>query len=193
MPYPSFQCHTHPLENTIAHFPSSTSSSTSNNDSINNNFTTRSGGTILSAVDFSEEEYAKYLVTYVGSATQDYPLSQHSIQDALDRFSTEGTVAGQATVSKNIVHLQVSSLGIRLKDKSRKMFMHRNYPTKTIVGFCQHYNDRKHFAFASHRPGFPNVNRVHVFRCGVEPVEQVLAAMKYWLQLDRVVSLPPAS
>ena len=129
----------------------------------------------------------------MGSATQNNPLSQYSIQDALNQFATEGTAAGQAMVSKNTIHLQISSMGINLTDKTRKMFVHRNYPNKTIVGFCQHHDDGKHFAFASHRPGFPNAKKVHVFCCGVEPVEQILAAMKYWLHLDPVASLPPAS
>ena len=149
------------------------------------------GSTILpSPFDFSDEEYAKFQVTYLGSATQDYTLSQHSVEDALYRFSNKGTSGGQAAVVKNTISLQVSSLGINLTDKSKKLFINRNYPLKTIIGFCQHYSDNKHFAFATERPGFPNVKKVHVFQSLSVPPEQVISAMQYWLQMDPVVSGP---
>jgi len=151
-----------------------------------------SGGSVSlpSPLDFTDEEYAKFQVTYLGSSTQDYMLSQHSVEDALYQFSKDGTSSGQAAIVKNVISLQVSSLGINLTDKSKKLFINRNYPLKTIIGFCQHYSDGKHFAFATERPGFPNLKKVHVFQCLSEPPKQVLAAMRYWLQMDPVVSGP---
>lgn len=115
-------------------------------------------------------------------------LSQHSVEEALGLFAAKGTASGQAAVVKNTVYLQVSALGINLTDKTRKMFIHRNYPRKTIAGYCRHARDSKVFAFSSYRPGFPKIQKVHVFRCGAEPVEQVLSAIKYWLKMDPITS-----
>ena len=145
---------------------------------------------IISPLDFTEEDYAKFPVTYIGSATQDHPLTRHSIEEALNQFASEGKAAGQAAVLKNIVYFQISVLGINLADKTRKLFIHRNYPRNTLAGYSRHPTDTKVFAFASLRPGFTNIIKVHVFRCGVEPVEQVeqvMDAIKYWLKIDPVL------
>lgn len=101
-------------------------------------------------------------------------------------FTTEGTSAGQAAILKNTVQLQVTSFGINLRDKTKKLFIHRNYPRNTIAGFCKHPTDGKLFAVASDRPGFPDIKKVHVFRCGAEPVEQVVDTIKYWLKMDPI-------
>ena len=102
-------------------------------------------------------------------------------------FAESGTAAGQAAVTKNTIHFQVSSVGINLTDKSRKLFIHRNYPLKSVAGYCRHPSDPKLFAVASYRPGFLNIKRVHVFRCGDEPIEQVMDAIKYWIKKEPVV------
>ena len=189
MPYPTFQSHL--LESSTTQSPPSLPTQTVSSATGNTSYI--GSGAIQSPFEFSDEEYAKFQVTYLGSATQDHVLSQHSVEDALYQFSKDGMSAGQAAVTKNTVSLQVSSLGINLTDKSKKLFVHRNYPLKTIIGFCQHYSDNKHFAFATERPGFANVKKVHVFRCLVERPEQVLAAMKYWLQLEPIISDPICS
>ena len=105
-------------------------------------------------------------------------------------FAESGTAAGQAAVVKNTIHLQVSSIGINLTDKTRKLFIHRNYPLKSVAGFCRHPSDPRLFAVASYRPGFPNIKRVHVFRCGEEPIERIMGAVRFWLKREPVVDLP---
>ena len=117
-------------------------------------------------------------------------LTQQSVVEAIQAFAESGTAAGGAAVAKNTVHLQVSSVGINLTDKSRKLFVHRNYPLKSVAGYCQHPSDPKLFAIASYRPGFPNIKRVHVFRCGEEPIRQVMDAIRYWLKREPVVDPP---
>lgn len=162
MPSPSFQSHMQPA--TIPPSP------------------------IPSPLEFSEDNYVKFQVTYVGSATSDSPLTQHCIEDSLTLFAAKGMAAGQAAIIKNTISLQVSSLGVNLTDKSRKLFVHRNYPRKTIAGYCRDPVDSKLFAVISDRPGFANIRKVHVFRCGTEPVEQILDAIKYWLQMEPIKS-----
>ena len=144
--------------------------------------------TIVSPFDFTDEDYAKFHVTYVGSATLDPPLTQQSVVEAMNVFSERGTAAGQAAVVKNSVCMQVSALGINLSDKKRKLFIYRNYPRKQLEGYCAHPTDADFFAFASRRPGYSSL-KVHVFkRGGSEPVEQILDAVQFWLEIDPVAS-----
>ena len=147
-----------------------------------------STSSLTSPLDLGEDDYARFSVTYIGSATRDSPLTLHCIDDALSLFAEKGTAAGQAAVQKNTIQLQITSLGINLTDKSRKLFIHRNYPRKTIAGYCKHPKDGKLFAVVSNRPGFPNIKRVHVFRCGAEPAQQIMDAVEYWLQMKPIQS-----
>ncbi len=168
--YPSFQSHVRPER-------SSPSPSSSTNDAVPTKKNALS--------EFGEDEYAKFSVTYVGSATQDWAdLTQDSIDDALRLFELDGMAGGRAAIVKNVIDLQISPLGINLTDNKQKLFVHRNYPLRTISGYCRHETDSKLFAFASYRPGFSKIQKVHVFRCGTEPVDQIMAATKYWLKMD---------
>lgn len=176
---PTFQSHMHP-------FPATPPTTTPDTNKKLHDLTPQLPGP--SPQDFSDDEYARFPVTYIGSATQESALTQQSVVDAMNRFAAEGTAAGRAAVVKNTVLLQVSLLGINLTDKTHKMFIHRNYPCKSIAGYCRGQEDPKVFAFASHRPGYPNIVKVHVFQCGTEPVGQILDAMSYWLEVDPITS-----
>ena len=144
--------------------------------------------TILSPFDFTDEDYAKFPVTYIGSAALDPPLTRQSVVEAINKFGEHGTAAGQAAVVKNSVDMQVSALGINLSDKKHKLFVNRNYPRKQLEGYCSHPTDDSYFAFASRRPGFSSSLKVHVFKRGSEPVEQILDAIQFWLEIDPVTS-----
>lgn len=143
--------------------------------------------TIFSPLDFTDEDYAKFPVTYVGSAALDPPLTQQSVLEAMRVFDEHGTAAGQAAVVKNSIDMQVSALGINLSDKKHKLFVNRNYPRKQLEGYCRHPTNNDYFAFASRRPGFSSL-KVHVFKKGSESVEQILDAIKFWLEIDPITS-----
>lgn len=142
--------------------------------------------TVFSPFDFTDEDYAKFRVTYIGSAALDPPLTRHSVVDAMNKFSEHGVAAGQAAVTKNSIVMQVSALGVNLTDKKRKLFVTRNYPRKQLQGYCAHPNDDGYFCFASRRPGYSSSLKVHVFKRGSEPVEQILDAIKFWLEIDPI-------
>lgn len=142
--------------------------------------------TILSPFDFTDEDYAKFRLTYIGSASLDPPLTRQSVVDAMSKFSEHGTAAGQAAKVRNSVSMQVSALGINLSDKTHKLFVNRNYPRKQLEGYCSHPTDDNYFAFASRRPGFWSSLKVHVFKRGGEPVEQILDAIQFWLEIDPI-------
>ena len=134
----------------------------------------------------SSRDYARFSVNYVGSAALELPLTPQSVLEAITVFNEEGVAAGQAAVQGNVIHMQVSSLGIDLTDKKHRLFVNRNYPRKQLVGYCVHPNDSKCFAIASQRPGFPSSMKVHVFRPVQEPTQQILDAIKFWLEIDPV-------
>ena len=135
-------------------------------------------------MDFTEEDYAVFAVTYVGSAALDRPLTRQSLLDALRVFEEEGVAAGKAAIAKHVVHMQVSSLGITLTDKKHKLFINRNYPRQQLEGYCINPTDSKYFAFASRRPGFPLSMKVHVFNTCVESTEQIADGIKFWLEIE---------
>jgi len=143
---------------------------------------------VFSPLDFSEDDYARFSVNYVGSAALDLPLTPSSIVKAIKAFSEEGVAGGQAAVPKNVIHMQVSSLGITLTDKKHRLFVNRNYPRKQLEGCCVHPKNSKYFAVASQRPGFPSSMKVHVFRQVQESTEQIMDAIKFWLEIDPVPS-----
>lgn len=118
----------------------------------------------------------------------DRPLSQQSILDALRAFEEAGVAGGQAAVQKNVIHMQVSALGINLTDKKHRLFISRNYPRKQLEGYCLHPTEPRCFAFASKRPGFVHSIKCHVFRQVQEPTRQIMDAIRFWLELEPVVS-----
>ncbi len=143
---------------------------------------------ILSPLDFSEEDYARFSVNYVGSATLSPPMSPQSVEEALKLFTNEGVAKGQAAVPKNVIHMQVSSLGINLSDKKHRLFVNRNYPRNQLAGHCIHPQDPQYFAFSSQKPGFPSTIKCHVFRQLHVSTEQIMDAIKFWLELDPISS-----
>ena len=143
---------------------------------------------VFSPLDSSEDDYARFSVNYVGSAALDLPLTASSIIEAIKTFGEEGVAGGQAAVPKNVIHMQVSSLGITLTDKKHRLFVNRNYPRKQLEGCCVHPKNSKYFAVASQRPGFPSSMKVHVFRQVQESTEQIMDAIKFWLEIDPVPS-----
>lgn len=136
-------------------------------------------------MDFTEEEYARFSVHYVGSATLDPPFTTNSIIKALQVFSQSGVAGGKAAVPKNVISMQISALSIMLIDKKHKLFINRNYPRKQIVGYCMHPLDHAYFSFATHRPGFSDL-KVHVFMQLSEPLTQLLDSLNFWLQMDPI-------
>ncbi len=173
---PSFVAHTPLLRQ---HSTTTTDPPPSKRDSIRN--------TVLSPLDFCEEEYAKFSVNYVGSATLAPPMTQQSVLDALELF-TEGMAKGQAAVPKNVIQMQVSALGINLSDRKHQLFVNRNYPRNQVVGYCLHPRDTNYFAFSSQKPGFPDSIKCHVFRQLHDPTEQIIEAVKFWLEFDPILS-----
>jgi hypothetical protein len=141
----------------------------------------------LSPFDFSDEQFVRYSVCYVGSATQETALTRQSVGGAVSKFSANGTAAGRAAVVKNTIQMHISSVGINLIDKSCKLFVTRNYPLKTIAGFCHHQGEPKLFAFASHPPGSPKtVIKVHVFKALDDPTTQIINSMRFWLRMETI-------
>lgn len=138
----------------------------------------------ISPQSITEEDYARFSVTYIGSATLDIPFSKASVLDALRAFSEAGVAAGQAAITKNIIDMQISSLSISLSDRTHKLFVTRNYTRKQVEGFCVHPTLPKYFSFATLRPGFPSSMKVHVFESGVEPSSQIVDAIQYWLEIQ---------
>ena len=139
--------------------------------------------TIISGMEFSEEDYVRFSVNYVGSATLDPPFTPQSITRAMQMFNQNGVAAGMAAVPKNTISMHVCALGINLSDKKQQMFVTRNYPRKQIAGHCSHQMDNHYFGFATWRPGFGDL-KVHVFMQVAEPVTQILDSIKFWLQID---------
>ena len=85
---------------------------------------------------------------------------------------------------KNVVQMHVSALGINLIDKKHRLFVHRNYPRKQLVGYCRHAEDDKVFAFGSQRPGYPDEIKCHVFRQLQDSTERIMEAIHHWLELS---------
>lgn len=173
---PSFVSHTPP-----PHSPTTSSSSPSSSD-------TSFKATPLSPLDIPEEQFARFSVTYVGSAVTEPPFSPASLAHSLSVFQEGGIAAGKAAVSKNVIQMHVSSLGINLVDKKHRLFVNRNYPRKQLVGYCRHPDDSKLFAFGSLRQGYPNEIKCHVFRRVQESTEQILQAIHHWLELPLTTS-----
>ena len=134
-----------------------------------------------SSLDFPEEDYARFLVTYIGSANMEAPFTSESIIKSLEVFEESGVAAGMAAVPKNTITMHVSALGINLIDKKHQMFINRNYPHKQIVGYSMHPTDAKYFGFSTHRPGFTDQLKVHVFQQSNDTIQLILDAIKFWL------------
>lgn len=143
---------------------------------------------LVSPRNITEEDYARFTVSYVGSASLYLPFTRDSALDALQAFEEGGVAAGQAAFSKNSIEMQVSALSVSLTDKSHKLFVTRNYPRKQIQGFCVHPSNAKYLALATQRPGFPTSIKVHVFVHGEEPSSQIIDSFKYWLEMEPTAS-----
>jgi len=118
---------------------------------------------------------------------------------------------GQAAVPKNVIHMQVSSLGITLMDKEHWLFVNRNYPRKQLEGCCLKKGVRetkeamvlveecvetvsnlelKLLCSCIPAPWTSPSMKVHVFRQVQESTEQIMDAikLKFWLEIDPVPS-----
>jgi hypothetical protein len=147
----------------------------------------------LSPLDFPEEQYARFPVTYVGSAVTEPPFTPASLARSLSAFREGGVAAGRAAVVKNVIQMHVSPGGINLIDKKHRLFVNRNYPRKQVVGYCGDAGDERLFAFASLRQGYPNEIKCHVFRRVHESTEQILQAIHHWLDLASSPTSPSPS
>lgn len=142
---------------------------------------------LQSSFDSTDDDFAKFSVTYVGSANLEGPFGPSLITEALVTFREGGVASGMAPIAKNSVTMQVSALGINLSDKKHKMFINRNYPQKQIIGYASLPIDSQYFGFATLRPGFKDHLRVHVFISCDLPTEQILYAMQYWLNMTPTI------
>lgn len=144
--------------------------------------------TASSGMELGEEDYVRFSVNYVGSATLDPPFTPQSITQAMQMFNQNGVAAGMAAVPKNTISMHVSALGINLSDKKHKLFVSRNYPRKQIAGYCVHKMDEHYFGVATRRPGFDDL-KVHVFMQvhASEPVSHIMDSIKFWLQIDPLI------
>ncbi len=138
-----------------------------------------------SSFDTADEDFAKFSVSYVGSANIDEPFNSDCILLALKKFEEGGVAVGMASIPKNTIIIHISSFGINLTDTKQKLFINRNYPQKQIIGHsvCPVNND--YFGFATVRPGFKDQLKVHVFCQLVEPVQQIIDTMTFWLNLPQ--------
>ncbi|XP_019851749.1 PREDICTED: uncharacterized protein LOC109581780 [Amphimedon queenslandica] len=142
-----------------------------------------------SVSEFSEEEYVKFSLSYVGTANLQTPFTPQSILEALEAFNEKGVAAGMAPPigNNNIIGMYVSPLGINLSDKKQKNFVNRNYPRKSIVGYCRHPFDKRYFSFATLRPGFEEQVKVHLFiESSGQVVDQIMESIQFWLQIPPV-------
>ena len=142
-----------------------------------------------SVSDFSEEEYVKFSLSYVGTANLPTPFTPQSILQALEAFNDRGVAAGMAPPigNNNIIGMYVSPLGINLSDKKQKNFVNRNYPRKSIVGYCRHPSDKRYFSFATLRPGFEEQLKVHLFiESSGQVVDQIMESIQFWLQIPAI-------
>jgi len=130
------------------------------------------------------EEYAKFTMCYIGSATLDGVVTGSTVYDALQAIEEGGVAAGAALVPKNQISFVVSAMGVTLVDDTKKMFYTRHYPKNQIEAFLRGPDKSNVLGFVTKKTGFGDKIKCHLLREIVEPLTQIYSAMEYWLQLN---------
>lgn len=130
------------------------------------------------------EEYAKFTMTYIGSATLEGVVTGSTVFDALQAIEEGGVAGGAALVAKNQITFVTAANGITLVDPSEKMFFTRHYPKNQIEAFLRGPDRSNIMGFVTKVKGFENKIKCHLLAEAVEPLSRIFSAAEYWLQLD---------
>lgn len=130
------------------------------------------------------EDYAKFTMRYIGSATLDGVVTGSTVYDALQAIEEGGVAAGAALVPKNEISFVVSAMGVTLVDDTKKMFHRRHYPKNQIEAFLRGPDKSSILGFVTKKTGFGDKIKCHLLREIIEPLTQIYSAVEYWLQLD---------
>lgn len=130
------------------------------------------------------EEYAKFTMCYIGSATLEGVVTGSTAYDALQVIEEGGVAAGAALVPKNQISFVASAMGVTLIDPTQKMFFTRHYPKNQIEAFLRGPDKSNILGFVTKMTGFDEKFKCHLFKEVVEPLTQIYSAVEYWLKLD---------
>ena len=130
------------------------------------------------------EEYAKFTMCYIGSATLEGVVTGSTVYDALQTIEEGGVAAGAALVPKNQISFVASSMGVTLVDPTQKMFITRHYPKNQIEAFLRGPDKSNIRGFVTKKTGFEDKIKCHLFKEVIEPLTQIYSAVEYWLKLD---------
>lgn len=130
------------------------------------------------------EEYAKFTMCYIGSATLEGVVTGSTVYDALQAIEEGGVAAGAALVPKNQISFIASAMGITLLDPTQKMFITRHYPKNQIEAFLRGPDRSSILGFVTKMTGFEDRIKCHLFKEVIEPLTQIYSAVEYWLKLD---------
>lgn len=130
------------------------------------------------------EEYARFTMCYIGSATLDGVVTGSTVFDALQAIEEGGVAAGAALVPKNQISFVVSAMGVTLLDSTQKMFITRHYPKNQIEAFLRGPDRSSVLGFVTKKKGFEDKIKCHLFSEVTEPLSQIYSAVEYWLKLD---------
>ena len=130
------------------------------------------------------EEYAKFTMCYIGSATLEGVVTGSTVYDALQAIEDGGVAAGAALVPKNQISFVASAMGVTLVDPTQKMFITRHYPKNQIEAFLRGPDKSNILGFVTKMTGFEDKIKCHLLKEGTEPLTQIYSAVEYWLKLD---------
>lgn len=130
------------------------------------------------------EDYAKFTMCYIGSATLEGVVTGSTVYDALQALEEGGVAVGAALVPKNQISFVVSAMGVTLIDATQKMFITRHYPKNQIEAFLRGPDRSNILGFVTKKTGFDDKIKCHLFKEVVEPLKQIYSAVEYWLKLD---------
>ena len=130
------------------------------------------------------EEYAKFTMCYIGSATLEGVVTGSTVYDALQTIEEGGVAAGAALVPKNQISFVASAMGVTLIDPTQKMFITRHYPKNQIEAFLRGPDNSNILGFVTKMTGFEDKIKCHLFKEVVEPLKQIYSAVEFWLKLD---------
>ena len=130
------------------------------------------------------EEYAKFTMCYIGSATLEGVVTGSTVYDALQAIEEGGVAAGAALVPKNQISFVASAMGITLVDPTQKMFITRHYPKNQIEAFLRGPDKSNILGFVTKMTGFGDKIKCHLLKEVTEPLKQIYSAVEYWLKLD---------
>lgn len=130
------------------------------------------------------EEFSKFTMCYIGSATLEGVVTGSTVYDALQIIEEGGVAAGAALIPKNQISFVASAMGVTLIDPTQKMFITRHYPKNQIEAFLRGPDKSNILGFVTKKTGFEDKIKCHLFKEVIEPLTQIYSAVEYWLKLD---------